>query len=267
MNIPLHENNKIDPRVYDLVQDIEDDLNVNIEKWARETLLTKDPRFVFKRESICDKGIFLQKKRYVLHKLDDEGVISNDFKYTGVEVVRTTMPNAIKPYVKKIIEHMIMTENQNTTNDLFEETYEKFKALPIKDIAFVMGVKEYEKYSIHAEDWKVKKGTPIHVKSSIYYNKLLDHYKISNKHEYISSGDKARYFYTVTPNKFGLNSLGFKYDFPTEFEKDFKVDYEKMFDKIVYSVIDRFYENVKWKSFKPGQAMSMDLFDFFKVES
>ena len=181
MNIPLHENNKIDPRVYDLVQDIEDDLNVNIEKWARETLLTKDPRFVFKRESICDKGIFLQKKRYVLHKLDDEGVISNDFKYTGVEVVRTTMPNAIKPYVKKIIEHMIMTENQNTTNDLFEETYEKFKALPIKDIAFVMGVKEYEKYSIHAEDWKVKKGTPIHVKSSIYYNKLLDHYKISIK--------------------------------------------------------------------------------------
>ena len=111
----------------------------------------------------------------------------------------------------------------------------------------------------------VKKGTPIHVKSSIYYNKLLDHYGISKKHEYISSGDKIRYFYTVTPNKFGLNSLGFKYDIPPEFEQDFKIDYEKMFDKIVYSVIDRFYENVNWKSFKPGQAVNTDLFDFFKI--
>jgi len=264
LNIPLHENNKIDDRVYKLVQDIEDDLNVHIEKWARETLLTKDPRFVFKRESICDKGIFLQKKRYVLHKLDDEGVVCNKFKYTGVEVVRTTMPNAIKPYVKKIIEHMIMTENQVTTNEIFEETYEIFKSLPIRDIAFVMGVKEYEKYSIYAKDWTVKKGTPIHVKSSIYYNKLLDHYNISNNHEYISSGDKIRYFYTVSPNKFGLNSLGFKYDIPPEFEQDFKIDYEKMFDKIVYSVIDRFYDNVNWKSFRPGEAVNTDLFDFFK---
>lgn len=266
MNIPLHENNKIDPRVYKLVQDIEDDLNVNIEKWARDTLLTKDPRFVFKRESICDKGMFLQKKRYVLHKLDDEGVVCNDFKYTGVEVVRTTMPNAIKPYVKKIIEHMVMSENQQTTNEIFEETYDIFKSLPINDIAFVMGVKEYEKYSTYTRDWQVKKGTPIHVKSSIYYNKLLKHYNISSKYETIGSGDKIRYFYTVTPNKFGLNSLGFKYDLPEEFTQDFKVDYEKMFEKIVFSVIDRFYESVNWKTFRPGEAVNVDLFDFFKVK-
>jgi len=265
MGILLHRDNNINEEVYTLVQDIEDDLNVHIEKWARETLLTNDPRFVFKRESICDKGIFLQKKRYVLHKLDDEGVVCNTFKYTGVEVVRTTMPGAIKPYVKKIIEHMIMTENQKTTNEIFEETYEIFKSLPIKDIAFVMGIKDYEKYSAFVKDWKVKKGTPIHAKSSIYYNKLLKHYNISSKYETIGSGDKIRYFYTVSPNKFGLNSLGFKYDLPKEFEEDFKIDYEKMFEKIVYSVIDRFYENVNWKSFRPGEAVNTDLFDFFKI--
>jgi DNA polymerase elongation subunit (family B) len=266
MDIPLHTNNVVTPEVLDLVQDIEDDLNENIEKWARNTLLTKDPRFVFKRESICDRGYFLQKKRYVLHKLDDEGVACNKFKYTGVEVVRTTMPNAIKPYVKKIIEHMIMTEDRASTNEMFEETYDIFKSLPINDIAFVMGIKEYEKYSIYANDWQVKKGTPIHVKSAIYYNKLLQHYGISSKHENITSGDKIRYFYTITPNKFGLKSLGFKYDLPEEFNQDFKIDYEKMFEKIVFSVIDRFYENAGWKSFKPGEALNTDLFDFFKVE-
>ena len=79
----MKKNNNINQNVYTLVQDIEDDLNVHIEKWARDTLLTTDPRFVFKRESICDKGIFLQKKRYVLHKLDDEGVVCNKFKFVG----------------------------------------------------------------------------------------------------------------------------------------------------------------------------------------
>jgi len=100
MNIPLFieahspatKNIVVKSEVYDLVQDIEDYLNKHIETWARNTLNTISPRFVFKRESICDKGLFLQKKRYVLHKLDDEGDPCNTFKYTGVEVVRTTMP-------------------------------------------------------------------------------------------------------------------------------------------------------------------------------
>ena len=35
----------------------------------------------------------MQKKRYVLHVLDDEGFAIDKFKYTGVEVVRSTMPN------------------------------------------------------------------------------------------------------------------------------------------------------------------------------
>ena len=42
-----------------------------------------------------------------------------------------------------------------------KETYEIFKSLPIKDIAFVMGIKDYEKYRAFVKDWKVKKGTPI----------------------------------------------------------------------------------------------------------
>ena len=42
MDIPLHTNNVVTPEVLDLVQDIEDDLNENIEKWARDTLLTTD---------------------------------------------------------------------------------------------------------------------------------------------------------------------------------------------------------------------------------
>ena len=262
---PATDNIIVKPEIYELVQNIEDYLNVHIEQWARTSLNTLDPRFVFKRESICDRGLFLQKKRYVLHKLDDEGTPCNAFKYTGVEVVRTTMPNAIKPHVKNIIESMIMTEDEKKTNGMLSDLYEKFASLPIEDIAFVMGIKNYEKYSIKASGLSIGKGTPIHVKSSIFYNELLEEFNLSGIHETIGSGDKVRYFYVQQPNKYGCTSLAFKYNLPEEFKERFLIDYEKMFTKIIYQVFERCYEAVNWRPFKPGEAYTTDLFDFFNI--
>ena len=119
----------IHQETYDKIQEIEDYLNEGITKWARKALLTNDPRFVFKRECIADVATFLQKKRYVMHILDDEGIKENKFKYTGVEVVRTTMPNAIKPYAKGIIETMLSTQDLGKTNKIFNEAYDTFKTL------------------------------------------------------------------------------------------------------------------------------------------
>ena len=273
MNIPLYmeanspatNNIVVRPEVYTVVQEVEDYLNKHIEIWAKKSLNTIDPRFVFKRESICDKGLFLQKKRYVLHKLDDEGDPCNTFKYTGVEVVRTTMPDPIKPHVKNIIENMIMTRDESKTNELFEKVYKMFSSLPVEDVAFVMGIKDYDKYAIKADNYNIGKGTPIHVKSAIFYNELIDEFDLTGTHEKIGSGDKVRYFYVQQPNKYGCTSLAFKYNLPDQFKNLFLVDYEKMFEKIIFQVIERFYDSVKWKPYKPGETYQTDLFEFFGV--
>ena len=133
--------NKLTKEAYDTVNRIEEYLNNNIKTWGAKALNSKDCRFIFKREAIADVGIFLQKKRYVLHILDDEGIPCDKFKYTGVEVVRSTMPKAVKPYVKKIIETMLQTQNIGETNKLINETYEIFKTLTVEDIALVSGIK------------------------------------------------------------------------------------------------------------------------------
>jgi len=52
---------------------------------------------------------------------------------------------------------------------------------------------------------------------------------------------------------------------PEEFKKLFLVDYEKMFEKIIFQVIERFYESVNWRPYKPGEAYQTDLFDFFGI--
>lgn len=261
----LNKKNEITDEYLKEVQHIEDYLNTEIKKWGTTALNSHDCRLNFKREVIADTGLFLQKKRYVIHVLDEEGIPTNKFKYTGVEVVRTTMPKAIKPYVKKIIETMLITRNLSTTNKLFNETYDIFKSLSIEDIAFVMGVKGYEKYASQCTAFNTTKHMPIHVKAAYFYNLMLDRLNIGVKHERLSSGDKVRYFYVKQPNRFGLSIMGYKYDFPKEFTDLFEPDQEKMFEKIIFSVIERFYQAVNWKLTTPGSQVQTDLFELLGV--
>ena len=253
----------IHQETYDKIQEIEDRLNEDITAWAKKALLTDDPRFVFKREMIADVATFIQKKRYVMHILDDEGIKENKFKYTGVEVVRTTMPNAIKPYAKGIIETMLTTQDLGKTNKIFNEAYETFKTLSPEEISFVMGIKSYEKYAVQCREWQTVKGMPVHAKSAYYYNQILEKLGTGNKYESISSGDKVRFMYIETPNKYGLQSMGFKYEWPSEFNELFKIDYEKMFDKILFQSIARFYDSVGWSIRKPSENVQTELFDLF----
>ena len=88
---------------------------------------------------------------------------------------------------------------------------------------------------------------------------------IERKYETISSGDHIRYFYVRKPNRYGLSVIGYKYEYPKEFEGIFEPDYEMIFEKIIHSVIQRFYEAVKWKLKTPSQQGQTDLFDLLGV--
>ena len=261
----FHENSKITPEAYEHAQSVEDHLNREITKWSEKILNSKDSRFVFKRECMSDVGVFLQKKRYVLRVLDDEGIPMNKFKYTGVEVVRSTIPAPIKPYIKKIIETMLDSETRSTTNDVFLQAYDTFKELRVEDYSFVMGISDYEKYSSKCSGFVTCKGMPIHVKAAYHYNQLIDKLDLAGEHEKIETGDKVRYFYVTQPNKYGIKAIAYKYYFPKQFQQIFEPDKEKMFEKIIYSIIERFYEAVKWRLSKPSAQVQTDLFELLGV--
>ncbi len=263
--VPIMKDGDINPEFYKTVDSLNDYLNAGIKVWAEKFLRTENSRFIFKREYISDIGVFLQKKRYVLHILDNKGIKTSKFKYTGVEVVRTTMPDSIKPYAKKIIETMFTTKSLKNTNDILNETYEKFKSLSPEEIGFVMGVRGYEKYSSKCKEFTTAKGMPLHVKSAYYHNHLMNNVLKTNKSEDIVSGDKVRYVYLEKPNKYGIESVGFKYEYPDEFKSIFKIDYDKMFDKILFESIRRFYEAVSWQIRKPSENVKTDLFELFSL--
>lgn len=256
---------QITPEYHQMVNDIEQYLNTEIQKWGAKSLNSLDCRLNFKREKISQTGLFLQKKRYVLHVRDDEGIPCNKFKYTGVEVVRTTMPAAIKIHVKNVVETMMRTKSQQETNNVFNEVYNTFKKLTVDQISAVRGISQYDKYAAQCNEFQVCKGMPSHVKAAYYYNLLIERLGIQRKYEKIGSGDKVRLFYIRQPNKYGIKMIGYKYEFPAEFVGVFEPDYELIFEKEVFAVIERFYEAVQWKLKKPGSQTQTDLFDLLGI--
>jgi DNA polymerase elongation subunit (family B) len=256
---------KITSEYYDAVKDIEQYLNKNIQEWGTKSLGSNDCRLNFKREKIADVGVFLKKKRYILHVLDDEGIPCSKFKYTGVEVVRTTMPVTIKAHVKNIVETMLLTKSKEETDKAFMKTYEEFKSLSVDDIASVSGITDYDKYARHCNGFQTVKRMPHHVKAAYFYNLLVDKFNIERKYEKLGSGDKLKSFAVRKPNKYGISEIAYKYEYPKEFTEIFEPDYELIFEKIVLSAVERLYDTVGWRIKAPSQQLQTDLFDLLGI--
>ena len=82
-------------------------------------------KMVMKREALCDKGIWTAKKRYILNVYNNEGVqyAKPKIKITGLEMVKSSTPSAIREKMKKSIEIML-----NGTETDIHEFIDTFKS-------------------------------------------------------------------------------------------------------------------------------------------
>jgi DNA polymerase elongation subunit (family B) len=256
------ETGVVSKEAHDVVNDLDKVVNIEVIKWAKDELNSIDPRFEFKREAIAGVGAFLQKKRYIIQVLDDEGIAVNKFKYVGVEIARSTTPKKVKELIKKTVETAFLTKDVKQTNAIFREAYEEFKHLDIQDASFRRAVKDYEKYGKTASLSKFEKGTPCHVKAAIAYNLLLEKYNLQSKYEKINSGQKIKYFY-ATKNAHNLDAVAFVAEYPKEFRDLIKIDYDKMFEKIVAAPVESVYEAIEWRMPNFSREVQTDLFDLF----
>jgi hypothetical protein len=173
------------------------------------------------------------------------------------------MPKVIKPYIKKVIEHMILTRSLPETNKLFNEAYETFVNLPVESVSKISGMNNYEQYSKKCNDLSIVSGMPAHLKSAYHHDYIISKMGLESKYDKFKSGDKVRSVYIKTPNKYNISNIGFKEEYPEEFKEIFTIDYPKMFDKMFFSAIDRFYKVVNWKLRKPTENVKVELEDFF----
>ena len=249
----LKKDGSLNPEAEKVITNLEKYINEKISNWAVRELNSKNPTLEFKRESICDVAIYIQKKRYVLHVIDEEGVPCDKTKYTGIEVVRSTMTKEVKEFNKKIIETMLQTRDPSKTNILLETVYGDFQTKNEENLSFVVGIKNYEKYADSCNELTTIKGMPVHVKAAYYYNYFLKKMKLDGKYEKITSGDKIQYYYVQQPNKYALSVMAFKNRLPEEYKESFPMDKEKQFEKLVLETMRKIFEPVGWEIREPGR--------------
>ena len=259
----LDDKNNIRSEFIELCDDIENHINTEITKWAITTFRTIDSRLIYKREGICDKSIFLAKKLYVAHVLNDEGVEVNKFKYKGVSVVKTTMPKLLKPYLKEIMEDMVMNQNMKSANVFFNTAYDLFKTLPIENISRINGINTFDKYVKGCDKFLTSKGMTEHMRAAHYHNVLLDELDINKSYKKLKTGDKVRYIAVNGANKYGIDCVGYMGKYPKEFLDIFDINYEKMFEHLFYKNIKLFYTAAGWFLRKPTENVKVELDDLF----
>ncbi len=204
-------------------------------------------KMFMKRESIADKGIWRGKKMYILNVWNNEGVQYKEpqLKTMGIEAVRSSTPAACRENIKKALK-IIMTGTQDELITFIEKFRTDFSHLPFEDIAFPRGVNGINKYRCPASVYK--KGTPIHVKGALVYNKLINTHKIEKKFPPISDGDKIKFSYLKVPNPAFSTVISVPGILPPKFELEKYIDRDMQFNKSFLEPIKSITSVIGWET-------------------
>ena len=237
--------NEIQPYMEQFYDELKDYLNCPKQKMVME------------REVIADQGIWIGKKHYVLNVIDSEGVRYEKpkLKMMGISAVKSSTPAICRDNIKKSID-ILMNGNQEELFDFLDTARESFMKAPAEDIMFPRGVNNIRKYT--GQDTLYTKGTPIHVKGALLYNRFLKEKNLEKKYEKIEEGEKIKFCYLKQPNPVFDTVFAIKDILPKEFELQEFIDYERQWEKAFTEAVKDIVDARGWQMKK-----SSSLFDFF----
>lgn len=205
------------------------------------------------REIIAKSGFWTEKKRYACLVLDKEGIYYDEpkLKITGLEIVRSSTPTSIKPFLRNIIKNIL---EQQDIIQYVKQCKKEYMQFDVEKLAFPRSANNFEKWVIGN---KFQKGIPIAVRSALVYNKYIDDNKLEKQFSKIQSGDKLYFLYLKMPNPTQENVFGFIRKFPKEMKK--YVDKDMMFELSFMNPVKGICEKIG-VDYKEKQKSVNDLF-------
>ena len=205
--------------------------------------------FDLKRESIASGAIFIQKKKYALYVINEEGVTypKPKLKVKGIEIVRSSTPSFCREKIKDIVEELFRSECSDKADliNKLRDIKKKFNLAEISEIAFPRNVNGMKTY-INSKGM-LEKGTPMQVRAANNYNKLLRMNNLETKYESIIDNDKIKFIYLNDNNPLKENIIAFKDVLPKEFGFEKYLDKEIQFEKSFLNPIKTITEALGWK--------------------
>jgi DNA polymerase elongation subunit (family B) len=148
-------------RAKEIGKKVGESIDESLTPFCKENFNIDSQNFHFKQEMIADAGIFIAKKHYIMHLVNNKGVDLDEMEYKGIDLVRNDTPKVIKEWLKKIYEAFV-------------------RGVPMDEVKIMIG--NYKDYIINApyQDIMIPtslskdlsgyvKTTPIHVKGARYW--------------------------------------------------------------------------------------------------
>jgi len=197
------------------------------------------------REVIADRGIWTAKKRYILNVHNSEGVqyAQPKLKIMGIEAIKSSTPEVCRDKFKEIFD-VIITGCERDTQKFIQDFKAEFKSLPPEQVAFPRSVTNITDYKDRKTIYK--KGSPIHVRGSLVYNKALKESGMMHKYEAITNGSRIKFVYMKKPNLVRENVIAFPEVLPEEFGITRNIDYDKQFEKTFVEPLKAILDAVGW---------------------
>lgn len=206
-------------------------------------------RMFMKRECIANKAIWVAKKRYILNVYNQEGVAYNEpvLKVSGIEAVRSSTPQVCREKIKEALK-IVMNKSEADLQEFIKKFKEEFSTLSFEQVAFPRGITAVREYA--DSNGNPIKGTPIHVKGSLLYNRLIDQYDLQGPYEKIGDGDSIRFFYLKQPNQLSSNVIAAPNELPKEFKLEPFLDYDMQFQKSFLDPLAIILNSIGWSTEK-----------------
>ena len=237
-------------RIMEICSEVQDYLNKSYDYFAKKFLNITEHVFDIKQEVVAKTGLFITKKRYGLKIINDAGRKVNKIHVKGLDTVRSNFAVAMKKLLSNVLEDIL----SDVPKEQIDERISKFKRnmtmLHYDVMANPIGVKGIQKYTEDTGETfsTFKKGAPVHVKSAINYNSLLQHWYEGRKYEKISNGTKIKWVY-LKENEFGFDTIAYKgYEDPPQILELIKthIDHSKMYEQAMSKKLGMFYEAMSW---------------------
>jgi DNA polymerase elongation subunit (family B) len=274
LNKELTYNEKIDI-TYKTSQIVEKYINDSWSAFAKHYMNSDVHFFNIKQEYVAESGLWIAKKRYAQKIISEKGVLISDLTkgakqwkldVKGMDVIRSNFPKAFREFMSEILIDILNISEKKKIDDKVLAFREDMKQKPMFDIMFPTGVKELKKYKTKKAKGQMFgdriKGTPVHVKSALNYNDLMEYFKVTASRP-IAEGEKIKWTY-LKNNPFGIESCAVK-----GFEDDDRIikfitqyiDYEKIFTASLENKLTDFYNALNWGAVTKNDNLS-NFFEF-----
>lgn len=201
-----------------------------------------------KQENVARRGIWIKKKRYAQHIINEEGVPVNYIDVKGLDSVRSNFPQAFRDVMNAIITGILHDKTMDEVTDILLNFKDELPAASFDDVTIPTSVKDITKYNPSTRDmFHFIKSTPAHVKAALAYNDFLKLHDMEGEKQ-IADGDKIVWAY-LAENELGIVALALKNEDDPQVVYDYvykHIDRDKIFNKILVKKIQDFYDHIGW---------------------